>query len=379
MKQKSQLNIMYCYDDMYDYLVDGVKPEDYPYMMIVALHDHRSQDYVQNPHKLRRQEEGFYLSNEMLSPTEFSLFNIISDGKKDIVPLKDVKPKLFKHLDKSFKRADEVSDNFKIDFGCVVSREEEYFSIREHVDDSRFTKEKNMYSTRAYGVELDNDHNIRCIGSNAFTLSDDYTANDNVIIFDPRQHYEYMFDKRFNARVSRDIETECLKLSKLYASIQFKNLNAATFDINQGFFAHVFLFKTRTKMESYGHFFQKKYDRDCHFGMHSSVDDPVNKRVKKLSSLSKDLDIRTGPVSNKNKPYEIIFDWDYVEMEDMYDDILKEISEGTFYMDKKIGKNTRNLEKSPIYIDEEKFINKMKLKTKWKKCINSIVVNDQET
>ena len=60
----------------------------------------------------------------------------------------------------------------------------------------------------------------------------------------------------------------------------------------------------------------------------------------------------------------------------MYDDIVKEINEGTFYTDKKIGKNTQKLEDSPIYIDEEKFINKMKLQSKWKKCINSIVVND---
>ena len=110
--------------------------------------------------------------------------------------------------------------------------------------------------------------------------------------------------------------------------------------------------------------------------MHSSVDNLINSRVRRLKSLSNDFAVRTGEISNRSKSYEVHFDFDYILCEDMEEDILKEIREGTFYTDKVVGKSF-DLENTPVYIDEEKFINKIKLKTKWKKCIESIVVNDR--
>ncbi len=378
MKSKPSLDIMYCYDAMYSELSNPVNPEEYPYMMVIALHDRHSNEIVENP-IMTRKESGFYLNTSDLSPTTFNLMNITSHkAKGDVYKLSDVKPKIFKAFDSSFHRGDEMTDTFFVDFSCVATRDEEYHSMREHISTFETNKkEKYLYSTRGQGIDIDDsNYRLRSIHGSAIGLDDKYVNNNNVIVFDPHGYYNYMFDKRFEKRVVKDIEHDVLKVTDVYLNIEHTNLNSATKFKMKTFFAHVLVFKSRSRMEDYGRYFMKKYDRDCYFGMHSSVDDPVNNRVRKLRTLKGDLNIITGPVSNRAKSYQVKFDWDYVLCEDMYDDIVKEINEGTFYTDKKIGKNTQNLEDSPIYIDEEKFINKMKLQTKWKKCIDSIVVND---
>lgn len=381
MKRKPSIDIMYCYDAMYPHLSDqSIDPTEYPYMMIIALHDKDSSQMVEKP-ELSKKESGFYLNTHNLSPTTFNLMNITSHkAKTDVIPLSEVKPKILKTLDSSFKRGDQMCDTFRLELREVATRDEDYHSLREHINTLETNKkEKYLYATRAYGIDLDDsNYRIRSIGEGAISLDDKYVDNDNVVIFDPRNYYSYMFDKRFEKRVLKDIEHDVLRVCEVYQYIEHTNLNSASKFETRKFFAHVLVFKSRTRMEDYGRYFMKKYDRDCHFGMHSSVDDPVNNRVRKLRTLKDDLNITTGRVSNKAKSYQVNFDWDYVLCEDMYDDIMKEINEGTFYTDKKIGKNTQKLEEAPIYIDEEKFINKMKLQTKWKRCISSIVVNNQE-
>jgi len=381
MKKKPSIDIMYCYDAMYPHLTDtSINPQEYPYMMIIALHDNNSSKLVETP-DLSRKDSGFYLNTHDLSPTTFSLMNITShNAKSDVYKISDVKPKVLKTLDSSFKRGDEFCDTFRLEFSEVATRDEDHYSLREHIESLETSKkEKYLYSTRIQGIDLDDsNYRLRSIGAGAFALDDKYTDNDNVILFDPRGYYDYMFDKRLEKRVLKDVEHGDIKVTDVYQQIEHTNLNSATKMTTRKFFAHVLVFKSRARMEDYGRYFIKKYDRDCHFGMHSSVDDPVNNRVRKLRTLKGDLNIVTGQVSNRAKSYQVKFDWDYVLCEDMYDDIIREINEGTFYTDKKIGKNTQKLEESPIYIDEEKFINKMKLQTKWKKCIDSIVVNNQE-
>lgn len=378
MKSKNSLNVMYCYDQMYPLLGNDIDPTEYPYMMVIALHDNRSTEFVENPISIKK-DSSFYTNGDGISPTEFGLMNITgSNSKTDVIPLKDVKPKIYKTLDDSFKRGDMMTDIFRVNLSNVRVHDEDHYSMREHVNSIESPNdEKYLYSTRAEGLDLDKNHRLRSVGRGIFQTDDKYTNNDNALIFDPRGYYDYMFDKRLEKRVKKDIEQEALKVCPVYTSHQHTNLNSATITISNHFFAHVLVFKTRSKMEDYGQYFLKKYDRDGHFGIHSSVDDPVNNRIRRLKSLSKDLNITAGRVSNKTKSYEVKFDWDYVICEDMYDDIIKEIDEGTFYTDKKIGKNKQNLETAPIYIDEEKFINKMKLQSKWKRCINTIVVNDQ--
>ena len=97
MKKKPSIDIMYCYDAMYPHLTDtSINPQEYPYMMIIALHDNNSSKLVETP-DLSRKDSGFYLNTHDLSPTTFSLMNITShNAKSDVYKISDVKPKVLK-------------------------------------------------------------------------------------------------------------------------------------------------------------------------------------------------------------------------------------------------------------------------------------------
>jgi len=380
MRKKASINMMYCYDAMYPNLSDqSIDPTEYPYIMVIASHDADSTEMVVNPVKVKK-EDSFYFRPHNFSPTTFSLMNITSQkSKHDIIPLNEVDPKIFKKLNSSFKRGDEVCDTFYLNFQDVTLLSKDIYVVREHINSLGIErKEKFIYSPRANGIDLDDkNYRIRSLDGSATAVGARYLDNNSVIVFDPDHHYDYMFDKRFEKRVLKDIKHDVLRVTDVFQHIDHTDLNSATKYKTRKFFAHVMVFKKRSSMEEYGYYFTKKCNRDCHFGMHSSVDDPVNNRVRRLKSLTEDLNIETGTVSNKSKSYEVLFDWEYVASEDLFDDIIREIDAGTFYTDKKIGKNVESLMSIPIYIDEEKFINKMKLQTKWKQCIETLIVNNE--
>lgn len=363
------MSTTYCFDAVYNYLGTGVDLNEYQYMLIIAPKSHVVDAFLANPQEVLKQSYPNV-------PNTFSLFTIKnSERDNECIDVMNCKSSVLSPLDtKAFKRYGDITDTFKISADYVFTHNGSWVAFKDYV--KRYDDKSGMYMSNTIPISKKNELRVLSYSSDMDKRLS--PAKENYyLIFDSVGKFSYLFDKKLDTRLKKLIDTEDAIVTEILTDTLIDDYESIKGSVNR-FYAHCILFKKESVAKVYKQYFAKHHDYDVHFAMSSAADDIINQRINKIKSLTEFLDVRVGEIGNKSKLYEVIFDWDYVDDYELKSSILSEIKDGTFYTDKVISnKKDGDLTNVPIYINEEKFINKIKLMKKWKDCIEEIIVNER--
>jgi hypothetical protein len=356
----------YCFDAIYNYLGTKVDPNEYQYMLIIAPNSPVVDYLLTNPE--------FVLCDDYPNvPNTFSLFTINdTERNNECIDVVNCDSSVLSPLDpKAFKRYSDITDTFKLPIYYVFTNSGPWVAFKDYV--KCYDDKSGMYMSNTIPISKKNELQVVSYSRSYDKLGPD--KENNYLVFDGVGKFSYLFDKKLDVRLKKLVDSGDAVVTEISTKTTLLNYKTNEKTVNR-FYAHCILFKKESLAKVYKQYFKKHHDYDVHFAMSSAADDVINQRVNKIKSLAEFLVVRVGEIGNKRKLYEVIFDWDYVDEYELKPSILSEIKEGTFYTDRVISnKEDCDLTGVPIYIDEGKFINKIKIMKKWKDCIDEIIIN----
>lgn len=351
-------------DEYYNALKFRTSPKEYPYGIILADNNYMIRGILQNIYSLSDVLKSVYQD----IPYRFSVFRVLDlDG--NAINLSNSMMKSY-FQDNSFIRTCDIHPiyNFHIDKVCTAWNIRGS-DVREFVKTN--SSQNSLYSST---ITLNKAHTLVPLSSKVLSKKDPYDLEDESLIFDPNMDYRFLTDSKLKKMLDKDIADREVTIDNVYTT----NVASGTKILQERLYVSSIHFKNINVLKRYQKFFSKHFKKDYPVIFSSYVDDPINHRVNKISSLRDNITISIGEIHNHSKNYEIIFNWDRVDDDDLYQDIITEIQNGGFYTDTPVSiKTPKKLENHYIYIDEERFVNKIKIVKKWQHCIKEIIVNNE--